>query len=171
MRMQRDPHWIDGTPVPPGNGAWLQVFDPATGTVAGEVADGNQADVDAAVAAATRAFPGWSGLPAGERARWLERLADAIEAQLEAFADAEALDAGKPLALARDAEIPRAIANLRFYAHAATQFASEAHHGQAGRQRRGQVRIGGWAGAQGGRGLGEAFHLRGNARLRRKRWV
>ena len=132
MRMQRDPHWIDGTAVPPSGGRWLDVFAPATGTIAGQVADGNEADVDAAVAAATRALPAWSGLPASERARWLERLADAIEARLDEFAEAEALDAGKPLALARDAEIPRAIANLRFYAHAATQFASEAHHGHAG---------------------------------------
>ena len=130
--MQRDPHWIDGTAVPPSGGDWLDVHDPATGQVAGQVADGNDADVDGAVAAATRAFPGWSGLPAGERARWMERLADAIESRLDAFAEAEAVDAGKPLALARDAEIPRAIANLRFYAHAATQFASEAHHGHAG---------------------------------------
>ena len=132
MRMQRDPHWIDGTAVPPSTGDWLDVHDPATGNLAGQVADGSDADVDAAVAAASRAFPAWSALPASERARWLERLADAIEARLEVFAKAEALDAGKPLALARGAEIPRAIANLRFYAHAATQFASEAHHGQAG---------------------------------------
>ena len=132
MRMQRAPHWIDGTPVPPSGGNWLDVHDPATGQVVGQVAEGGDADVDAAVAAAARAFPAWSGLPASERARWMERLADAIEARLDEFAEAEAIDAGKPLALARDAEIPRAIANLRFYAHAATQFASEAHHGQAG---------------------------------------
>src|SRR5690606_9294321 len=64
--------------------------------------------------------------------RHLERLADALEARLDDFAHAEARDGGKPYALARDAEIPRAVANLRFFAHAATQFASEAHHGEAG---------------------------------------
>ena len=64
--------------------------------------------------------------------RGSERLADAVEARLDDFAHAEARDGGKPFALARDAEIPRAIANLRFFAHAATQFASECHHGQAG---------------------------------------
>jgi aminomuconate-semialdehyde/2-hydroxymuconate-6-semialdehyde dehydrogenase len=85
-----------------------------------------------AVEAAGRAFPGWSALPSFERARWLERLADAIEARLDAFAQAESLDGGKPITLARDIEIPRAISNLRFFAHAATQFASESHHGQAG---------------------------------------
>ena len=70
------------------------------------------------------AFPAWSALRNSERARHLERLADALEARLDDFAHAEARDGGKPYALARDAEIPRAVANLRFFAHAATQFAS-----------------------------------------------
>ena len=130
--MQRDPHWINGRPCEPANGQWLDVFDPATGEVAAQVADGDARDVDAAVAAAQAAFPAWSSLPNSERARWLERLADAIEARLDEFAQVEASDGGKPLALARDIEIPRAISNLRFFAHAATQFASESHHGEAG---------------------------------------
>ena len=130
--MRRDPHWIDGKPAEPANGQWLDVFDPATGEVAAQVADGDAGDVDAAVAAAQAAFPAWSSLPNSERARWLERLADAIEARLDEFAQVEANDGGKPLALARDIEIPRAISNLRFFAHAATQFASESHHGEAG---------------------------------------
>ena len=130
--MRRDPHWIDGTPTDPASGRWLEVFDPASGTVASQVAAGSAADVDAAVAAAQAAFPAWSALPGNERARWMERLADAVEARLDDFARAEAEDGGTPLALARDAEIPRAISNLRFFAHAATQFASESHHGQAG---------------------------------------
>ena len=130
--MHRDLHWIDGKPVPPSNGQWLDVFDPATREVASQVADGDAADVDAAVAAAQAAFPGWSSLPNSARARWMERLADAIETRIEEFARVEAEDGGKPLALARDAEIPRAISNLRFFAHAATQFSSESHHGEAG---------------------------------------
>ena len=130
--MQRDPHWINGRPCEPANGQWLDVFDPATGEVAAQVANGDAGDVDAAVAAAQAAFPAWSSLPNSERARWLERLADAIEARLDEFAQVEASDGGKPLALARDIEIPRAISNLRFFAHAATQFASESHHGEAG---------------------------------------
>ncbi|GAB1407562.1 5-carboxymethyl-2-hydroxymuconate semialdehyde dehydrogenase [Thermomonas brevis] len=131
MRM-RLTHWIDGKPVQPANGQWLDVFDPADRTVSLLVADGNEADVEAAVAAAGAAFPAWSSLPASERARRMERLAAAVEARLDDFARAEAVDGGKPLALARDAEIPRAVSNLRFFAHAATQFASESHHGEAG---------------------------------------
>jgi aminomuconate-semialdehyde/2-hydroxymuconate-6-semialdehyde dehydrogenase len=130
--MRRDPHWIDGKPAMPANGRWLDVFDPATREVASEVADGDARDVDAAVAAAQAAFPAWSTLPNSERARWMERLADALEARIDDFARFEAVDGGKPLALARDIEIPRAVSNLRFFAHAATQFASESHHGEAG---------------------------------------
>jgi aminomuconate-semialdehyde/2-hydroxymuconate-6-semialdehyde dehydrogenase len=125
-------HWIDGQARDAGDGQWLNVHDPATGRACAQVARGTAGDARLAVEAAGRAFPGWSALPSFERARWLERLADAIEARLDAFAQAESLDGGKPITLARDIEIPRAISNLRFFAHAATQFASESHHGQAG---------------------------------------
>ena len=129
MRFQ---HWIDGAACDPANGRWRDVFDPATGTAFAQVADGDADDVRRAVEAARRAFPAWSGLPTFERARWLERLADALEAALDDVAHAESRDGGKPLRLAREVEIPRAVSNLRFFAHAATQFASESHHGQAG---------------------------------------
>ena len=128
----RFPHWIDGAPSDPANGRWRDVFDPATGTPFAQVADGDADDVERAVEAARRAFPAWSALPTFERARWLERLADALEAALDDIAHAESRDGGKPLRLARAIEIPRAVSNLRFFAHAATQFASESHHGQAG---------------------------------------
>ena len=125
-------HFIAGQFRDPAEGRWLEVFDPSTGRGFAEVADGNAADVDAAVEAAQAAFPAWSSLPNSERSRWLSRLADALEARLDDFAHAESRDGGKPINLAREAEIPRAIDNLRFFAHAATQFSSESHHGQAG---------------------------------------
>ncbi|GAA4798845.1 aldehyde dehydrogenase [Lysobacter hankyongensis] len=125
-------HVIDGAERAARSGRTLDVFDPASGRAYAQVAAGEAADAADAIAAANAAFPAWSALPATERARWMERLADAVEARLDDFAHAEALDGGKPYALARDAEIPRAISNLRFFAHAATQFASESHHGQAG---------------------------------------
>jgi aminomuconate-semialdehyde/2-hydroxymuconate-6-semialdehyde dehydrogenase len=128
----RFPHWIDGQAREPAGGRWLDVFDPATGQAYAQVARGDAADVEAAVAAATRAAPGWDALPNSARAAWLERLASALEARLDDFAHAEARDGGKPFKLARDVEIPRAVSNLRFFAHAATQFGSESHHGEAG---------------------------------------
>ena len=130
--MKRCQHVIGGAPRDAASGRWLPVHDPASGRAMGEVAAGDAADVEAAVEAAGQAFPAWSALPNDQRARWLERLADALEQRLGLFAEAESRDAGKPIGLAREAEIPRAVANLRFFAHAATQFASESHHGQAG---------------------------------------
>jgi aminomuconate-semialdehyde/2-hydroxymuconate-6-semialdehyde dehydrogenase len=125
-------HWIQARPREVADDRWLEVHDPATGKAFAQVARGDASDVEAAVEAARQAFPAWSALPNSERARWLEKLADAVEARLEDFAHAESRDGGKPIALARNVEIPRAISNLRFFAHAATQFASESHHGQAG---------------------------------------
>jgi aminomuconate-semialdehyde/2-hydroxymuconate-6-semialdehyde dehydrogenase len=125
-------HVIDGQPAAPASGQWLPVHEPAIGRQFAEVAAGGGEDVDAAVAAARRAAPGWATLRPSERARWLERLADALDRRAEVFASAESRDAGKPIRLARTVEIPRAVANFRFFAHAATQFASESHHGEAG---------------------------------------
>ena len=130
--MQTLTHWIDGEARPAANGRWLDVFDPASGKAHAQVAAGDAQDVELAVAAAERSFPAWSALRNSERAAWLERLAAALESRIDAFARAESLDGGKPFALARDIEIPRAVSNLRFFAQAATQFASESHHGEAG---------------------------------------
>ncbi|MGO4260877.1 aldehyde dehydrogenase [Lysobacter sp. TAB13] len=130
--MHRFRHWIDGEPRDAAGGRWLDVFDPANAQPYAQVAAGDAEDVEAAIAAAKAAFPAWSGLPHSERAHWLEALAAALEGRLNEFAQAESRDGGKPIRLAREAEIPRAVANLRFFAQAATQFASESHHGQAG---------------------------------------
>ncbi|HEX8776982.1 MAG TPA: aldehyde dehydrogenase family protein, partial [Rhodanobacter sp.] len=96
------------------------------------IPDSHKTDVDNAVAAARRAFPNWSSAPAEQRAQWLLKLADLVERDLEKLARAESIDSGKPLALARRLDIPRAIANLRFFAAAATQFASESHAMESG---------------------------------------
>ncbi|HOV96989.1 MAG TPA: aldehyde dehydrogenase [Thermomonas sp.] len=130
--MQRFGHVIGPTCGNASSTRWLPVFDPATAQPVAEVAAGDASTVTTAIAAASAAAPAWAALRHSERARHLERLADALEARLDAFAHAEAVDAGKPLGLARDIEIPRAVSNLRFFAHAATQFSSESHHGEAG---------------------------------------
>ncbi|MGH8123585.1 MAG: aldehyde dehydrogenase [Rudaea sp.] len=120
-------NYIDGALQPPRSERYLDVYEPAVGAVYARCPDSSADDIDAAVGAARRAFPAWAALPAEQRARLLERIAERIEAQLEAFAQAESRDSGKPLALARSLDIPRAIANLRFFAAASTQFASETH--------------------------------------------
>jgi len=120
-------HYVDGRPQAPLSGGYLDNIEPATGKVYSRVADGDAADVEAAVAAAERAFPAWSKMPAGDRSRILLRIAEMIEADLEKLALAESIDTGKPLTLARTMDIPRAAANFRFFATGILHFASEAH--------------------------------------------
>ncbi|HEX7368770.1 MAG TPA: aldehyde dehydrogenase [Rhodanobacteraceae bacterium] len=118
---------IDGKLVAPANGAYLDVYEPATGKVYARCPDSDSHAVDAAVQAAERAAPAWAALPAAERAKHLHRLANAVEAHLDKLARDESRDSGKPVALARSVDIPRAVANLRFFAEAITQWPGEAH--------------------------------------------
>jgi aminomuconate-semialdehyde/2-hydroxymuconate-6-semialdehyde dehydrogenase len=123
---------IDGRLQAPLDNRWLDIFEPATGAVFAHCPDSTAADVDAAVQAAQKAAPGWAATPADERARLLNRLADLIEAKLDEFAALESRDSGKPVALARRLDIPRAISNLRFFAAAAMTWDSEAHAMETG---------------------------------------
>ena len=124
MRLQ---NYINGRLQPPSTAQYIDVFEPATGSVFAACPDSDVDDINDAFDAAHRAFPAWSALPSAERARFLDRIADLIEQRVDEFAAAESRDSGKPVSLARSLDIPRAIANLRFFAAAATQFASEAH--------------------------------------------
>ena len=125
--MEKIKNYLDGELVPPQSGAYLENFEPATGEVYALTPDSDERDVEAAVAAARRAFPTWSDTPAQERARRLNRVADLIEARLEELALAESTDNGKPVALARSVDIPRAASNFRFFAAGILHFASESH--------------------------------------------
>jgi len=120
-------NFIDGRAVPPRSGAFLDDVEPATGAVHARVPDSDEHDVEDAVAAAAGAFPAWSATPAAERSRILLRLADLLEASLDRLASAESADTGKPLRLARTVDIPRAVANFRFFATAILHERSEAH--------------------------------------------
>ncbi len=125
--MERILNYVGGELVEASAGGWLDNVEPATGRVYSRLPDSDESDVDCAVAAAGSAFAGWSGLPAVERARFMFDVAQRIEDGLEDFARAESIDTGKPIQLARTVEIPRAVANLRFFAGAIQHTASETH--------------------------------------------
>ncbi len=112
----------------PASEQYLDNYEPATGQVYCQIPDSDNVDVQQAVEAAKIAFPSWSSLSIEERSNWLIKLADKIEERLEEFAAAESKDNGKPISLARIMDIPRAVANFKFFAHAITQFHSESHH-------------------------------------------
>ena len=120
-------NFTDGEFVEPTTGKYLDNIEPATGKSYSHVADSDARDVDLAVAAAEKAFPDWSTRPVAERSRFLLCIADLIERDLEKFARAESIDSGKPITLARTLDIPRAIANFRFFGTAILHTESEAH--------------------------------------------
>lgn len=123
---------IDDKQTSAHSDAWLDIINPATGECIARCPDSDSTDIESAVIAARKALPSWSHLSNSERANWLNKLADGLEQQLDSFALAETNNTGKPLALSRDIEMPRAVENLRFFAAVANQFSSESHHGQAG---------------------------------------
>ena len=131
--MQRIENYIGGELFAPASGAYLDNIDPATGEVYSFIPDSDESDVQRAVDAAKAAFPTWSMTPPEERFTILMRLVALIERDLEPLALAESVDNGKPVSLAKAVDIPRAIANFRFYATAAMHTSNESHEtvGQA----------------------------------------
>lgn len=110
-------HFIDGRFTSPGDsGEFFPTIDPATSRQLAEVAQGTAADVDAAVAAARAALPGWQALGGHGRARWLYAIARHLQKQSRLFAVLETLDNGKPIRETRDIDIP--LVARHFYHHA-----------------------------------------------------
>ncbi|HEX7293663.1 MAG TPA: gamma-aminobutyraldehyde dehydrogenase [Solirubrobacterales bacterium] len=112
-------NFIGGKAVDPVEGGTEEVVNPATGEAIAEAPLSTKADVDAAVAAAKAALPGWSTTPPAERAQALLRMADLIEERGEEIADLESADAGKPRAAVMEDEVPVMADELRFFAGAA----------------------------------------------------
>ncbi|MFK5981357.1 MAG: aldehyde dehydrogenase, partial [Flavobacteriaceae bacterium] len=125
--MKKILNYINGAYCEPFSGDWLDNYNPSNGEVYSKIAFSSSEDVERAYKAAKDAFPSWSNTTIEERSTILLKIASLIEENLEELAEAEALDNGKPLSLAKVVDIPRASSNFRFFAHAITQFASEAH--------------------------------------------
>jgi aldehyde dehydrogenase (NAD+) len=97
-------------------GRTFDVFDPSTGKKLAAVTQGTRKDVDAAVAAARKAFPAWSKLAPHARARHLYALARMVQKHARLFAVLETLDNGKSIRETRDLDIP--LVARHFYHHA-----------------------------------------------------
>ena len=120
-------NFIDGNLTEPVKGTYLPNVNPAMGVAYNLVPDSDAQDVAEAVKAAKSAFVPWSTMPPDRRAAILNRIADLIDRDLDQLSLAESIDQGKPLKLAKSVDIPRASANMRFYATAPMHFASESH--------------------------------------------
>lgn len=107
--------FIDGKFVDAVGADRLPVINPHDGSVITEIAEGRQADIDLAVQAAKAAFPNWRATPAAERGRLLLKLADALEANLEEFAQLESLNTGHPIKDSRFLDVPRTAGCFRYF--------------------------------------------------------
>ncbi len=114
--------FIGGKFVDAKDGATIDVLNPHDNSLITRVAEAKAADVDAAVDAAERAFPMWSGMPAAERGKLLLKLADRIEAEADALAKLEAIDTGHPIRDAKNIDVLRTAACYRYFGGMADKF-------------------------------------------------
>ncbi|MGW2277434.1 gamma-aminobutyraldehyde dehydrogenase [Streptomyces sp. NPDC001770] len=112
-------NYIDGEFRDAADGRTIDVVNPATEEVYATSPLSGPADVDAAMAAAASAFPGWRDTTPAERQKALLKIADAFEDHAEELIAAESENTGKPLALTRSEEIPPMVDQIRFFAGAA----------------------------------------------------
>ncbi len=120
-------NYINGALTPALSGEWLDNYNPSNGQVYSHIPDSGDEDVKLAVKAAEKAFPAWSGCGVQERYRVMNRIADLIAERHEELAQAESMDSGKSISTSRLVDIPRAEANIRFFATAILHFGSESH--------------------------------------------
>ena len=119
--------WINGQWRAARLGETFEVYNPATGEIIAHCAAGDKPDIDAAVHAARQALESgpWSKMTPSERGRLIWQLGDLLEEHGDEFAELETLDNGKPLAVARAADVPLAVDLFRYMAGWATKI-----HGQ-----------------------------------------
>ncbi len=109
--------FIGGEFVEPKSGRWFPTIDPSNETVLAEVAEAGEEDVDVAVTAARSAYvTAWRDLPGSERAKYLYRIARALQERAREFAVLESMNGGKPIKESRDVDLPLAAAHFFYYA-------------------------------------------------------
>ncbi|MEE8173141.1 MAG: aldehyde dehydrogenase family protein [Alphaproteobacteria bacterium] len=107
--------FIDGEFVDAADGATMEVLNPHDNSLISEVAEGGEADIDAAVAAAARAFPAWRDTAAAERGHLLLKLADAVERDAGELARLESTDTGHPMRDTTRLDVPRTVGCYRYF--------------------------------------------------------
>lgn len=125
--MEKILNFIDGKFVEPVSGDYFDNVEPAKGEVYSLIPDSQKEDVEMAYQAAEKAFPSWSTLSIEERGDWLMKLSQGIADRMDEFVEAESRDNGKLIKLARHVDIPRAVANLKFFATGIQHYASSSH--------------------------------------------
>lgn len=122
-------NWIDGEACPPHSGEYIDDMNPATNERNAWIPRSQEEDIREAVRAANQALQegSWSRLNVVERAAYLDAIADEIERRSLELARLESQDTGKPVSLASRVDIPRAVANFRFFAGAVRHAGTESY--------------------------------------------
>ncbi|MDK1475130.1 gamma-aminobutyraldehyde dehydrogenase [Streptomyces sp. 549] len=126
VRFADGAQYLDGKPARGTSGRTQVITDPATGEQVHSYALASTADVDDAVAAASRALPGWAGATPAERSDALHRLAGVLAERAGEFAYAESLQCGKPVRLTTEFDVPGSVDNTAFFAGAARHLSGTA---------------------------------------------
>ncbi|MFN8351048.1 MAG: aldehyde dehydrogenase family protein, partial [Flavobacteriales bacterium] len=109
--------FIGGKWVKPKSGRYFDTINPANEQKLARIAEAGEADVDAAVKAARKAYDTvWSRMPAAERAKYIYRIARLLQEKAREFAVIESMDGGKPIRESRDVDVPLAAAHFFYYA-------------------------------------------------------
>ena len=109
--------FIDGEFAPAADGKQFTTVNPATEEPLARVAEAGRRDVDRAVAAARKAYEQtWGRMPGRDRAKYLYRIARAIQERAREFAVLESIDNGKPIKESRDVDVPLAAAHFFYHA-------------------------------------------------------
>ena len=125
--MQYIKNYINGQLAEPLSKKYLDNYNPSTGKVYSYIPDSDEQDVEQAYKAAKKAFTSWSITSKDQRSKYLLKIANLIEKNLDKLALAESIDNGKPVKLATVVDIPRAAANFHFYGTGILHYASHAH--------------------------------------------
>lgn len=128
---KRSEHFIDGDWYTPAAGELLAIENPATGESIGTAARGGREEVDLAVEAATRAWPGWSATSPAERAEALGALRDALGARKKELVDLTVAELGVPVTFAGDVHVPLALGDLDAFARDVRDFPFEERIGNS----------------------------------------
>ncbi|MDX9751315.1 MAG: aldehyde dehydrogenase family protein, partial [Flavobacteriales bacterium] len=109
--------FINGKWAKPKSGKYFDTINPANEQKLARIAEAGEADVDAAVKAARRAYDNvWRKLPAAERAKYIYRIARLLQEKARAFAVVESMNGGKAIRESRDIDVPLAAAHFFYYA-------------------------------------------------------
>lgn len=115
-------NYINGESKISNTNEYIDVFEPATGNVYAKIPNSGKGEIDEAIISAKKAFLQWSNFSIKKRSIYLLKIAEKIQENIQELAKYESRDTGKPISMALELDIPRAIENLTFFCQHASKY-------------------------------------------------